>query len=50
MRRARARVIAVVFHLHIFGYRDQSFVPDTSTVILPSEHSRRDSQFRRPPT
>ena len=41
MRRARARGIAVVFHLHNFGYRDRSAFADCSAVIFPSEYSRR---------
>ena len=41
MRRARARGIAVVFHLHNFGYNDRRAFADVSTVIFPSEYSRR---------
>ena len=41
MRRARARGIAVVFHLHNFGYNDRRAFTDVSTVIFPSEYSRR---------
>jgi glycosyltransferase involved in cell wall biosynthesis len=40
MRRARARGIAVVFHLHNFGYRDRSALSHTSAIIFPSEYSR----------
>ena len=41
MRRARQRGIAVVFHLHNFGYHDRSAFADVSAVIFPSEYSRR---------
>jgi glycosyltransferase involved in cell wall biosynthesis len=41
MRRARARGIAVVFHLHNFGYDDRRAFADASAVIFPSEYSRR---------
>ena len=40
MRRARGRGIAVVFHLHNFGYRDRSAFANTTTVLFPSEYSR----------
>jgi len=40
MRRARQRGIAVVFHLHNFGYNDRSAFADVSAVIFPSEYSR----------
>ena len=50
MRRARQREIAVVFHLHNFGYsepkgsdskNDRRAFADVSAVIFPSEYSRR---------
>ncbi len=41
MRRARQRGIAVVFHLHNFGYNDRRAFADVSAVIFPSECSRR---------
>jgi glycosyltransferase involved in cell wall biosynthesis len=41
MRRARTRGIAVVFHLHNFGYDDRRAFADASAVIFPSEYSRR---------
>jgi len=41
MRRARQRGIAVVFHLHNFGYNDRRGFADDSAVIFPSEYSRR---------
>jgi len=41
MRRARLRGIAVVFHLHNFGYNDRRAFADVSAVIFPSEYSRR---------
>ncbi len=46
MRLARARNIAVVFHLHNFGYSDRRGFADASAVILPSEYSRRFHQRR----
>jgi len=46
MRRARARQIAVVFHLHNFGYNDRRGFADVSAVIFPSEYSRRFHQGR----
>jgi hypothetical protein len=45
MRRARARGIAVVFHLHNFGYGDRRGFADVTGVIFPSEYSRR--HYRR---
>ena len=45
MRRARARGISVVFHLHNFGYGDRRGFTDVSSVIFPSEYSRR--HYRR---
>ena len=41
MRRARARGIAVVFHLHNFGYNDRRAFDDVKAIIVPSEYSRR---------
>jgi glycosyltransferase involved in cell wall biosynthesis len=41
MRRARARGIAVVFHLHNFGYNDRRAFDDVKAIIFPSEYSRR---------
>ena len=41
MRRARQQGIAVVFHLHNFGYNDRRAFADVSAVIFPSEYSRR---------
>ena len=41
MRRARAKGIAVVFHLHNFGYNDRRDFVDVSALIFPSEYSRR---------
>jgi hypothetical protein len=41
MRRVRARGIAVVFHLHNFGYDDRRGFTDVSSVSFPSEYSRR---------
>jgi glycosyltransferase involved in cell wall biosynthesis len=41
MRRARSRGIAVVFHLHNFGYSDKRGLADVSAFIFPSEYSRR---------
>jgi len=40
MRRARQRGIAVVFHLHNFGYNDRRAFADVSSVIFPSQYSR----------
>jgi glycosyltransferase involved in cell wall biosynthesis len=45
MRRAKARGIAVVFHLHNFGYGDRRGFADVTGVIFPSEYSRR--HYRR---
>jgi glycosyltransferase involved in cell wall biosynthesis len=45
LRRARARGIAVVFHLHNFGYGDRRGFADVSGAIFPSEYSRR--HYRR---
>ena len=45
MQRARSMGIAVVFHLHNFGYNDRRGFTDVSAVIFPSEYSRR--HFRR---
>jgi glycosyltransferase involved in cell wall biosynthesis len=41
MRRARAGGTSVVFHLHNFGYSDRRGFVDASTVLFPSEYSRR---------
>jgi glycosyltransferase involved in cell wall biosynthesis len=41
MRRARARGIAVVFHLHNFGYNNARAFDDVKAIIFPSEYSRR---------
>jgi glycosyltransferase involved in cell wall biosynthesis len=41
MRRARARGIAVVFHLHNFGYNNRRAFDDVKAIIFPSEYSRR---------
>ena len=41
MRRTRLRGIAVVFHLHNFGYKNRRAFADVSAVIFPSEYSRR---------
>lgn len=41
MARARRRGVAVVFHLHNFGYPDRSAFADASAVLVPSEFSRR---------
>jgi hypothetical protein len=38
MRRARLRKIAVVFHLHNFGYNDRRAFADASAVLFPSEY------------
>ena len=45
MRRTRAKGIAVVFHLHNFGYGDRRGFTDVSGVIFPSDYSRR--HYRR---
>ncbi len=44
MQLARTLGVAVVFHLHNFGYNDRRGFADVSTVIFPSEYSRRHSQ------
>lgn len=41
MRLARARGIAVVFHLHNFAYKDHSAFAHTSAILVPSEYTRR---------
>jgi glycosyltransferase involved in cell wall biosynthesis len=41
MAQARRRRIAVVFHLHNFGYPDRQAFVQTSAIIFPSEYSRR---------
>ncbi|MFI5456414.1 MAG: glycosyltransferase [Isosphaerales bacterium] len=41
MRRARARGVAVVFHLHNFAYNNRIGFTDVSAVIFPSQYSRR---------
>jgi hypothetical protein len=41
MRRARARGIALIFHMYIFGCGDRREFADLSGVISPSEYSRR---------
>ena len=41
MLRARAKGIAVVFHLHNFGYNDRRGFEDVDAIIFPSEYSRR---------
>jgi len=46
MRRARAAGVAVVFHLHNFGYNDRRGFTDVAAVIFPSEYSRRHFQCR----
>jgi len=46
MRQARAHRTAVVFHLHNFGYNDRRGFADVSSVIFPSEYSRRFHQRR----
>jgi len=46
MRRAKAAGVAVVFHLHNFGYNDRRGFTDVSAVIFPSEYSRRHFQRR----
>jgi len=46
MRRAHARGIAVVFHLHNFGYNDRRAFDHVSAIIFPSEYSRRFHQRR----
>ena len=44
MQRARTMGMAVVFHLHNFGYNDRRGFNDVSAVIFPSEYSRRHFQ------
>jgi glycosyltransferase involved in cell wall biosynthesis len=41
MLKARAKGIAVVFHLHNFGYNDRRGFEDVDAIIFPSEYSRR---------
>ena len=41
MLKARARGVAVVFHLHNFGYNDRRGFEDVDAIIFPSEYSRR---------
>jgi glycosyltransferase involved in cell wall biosynthesis len=41
MKRARASGTTVVFHLHNFGYSSRRGFADVSTVLFPSEYSRR---------
>ncbi len=41
MARARRRGIAVVFHLHNFGYSDRRGFADAKAVLVPSEFTRR---------
>jgi len=41
MARARRRGVAVVFHLHNFGYPDRRAFAHASAVLVPSEFSRR---------
>jgi glycosyltransferase involved in cell wall biosynthesis len=45
MQRARAKGIAVVFHLHNFAYNDRRGFVDVSAIIFPSEYSR--NHYRR---
>ena len=45
MHRARAKGIAVVFHLHNFAYNDRRGFVDVSAIIFPSEYSR--NHYRR---
>jgi glycosyltransferase involved in cell wall biosynthesis len=44
MLRAKAMGVSVVFHLHNFGYDDRRAFTDVSSVIFPSEYSRRHFQ------
>jgi glycosyltransferase involved in cell wall biosynthesis len=44
MQLARTLGVAVVFHLHNFGYNDRRGFNDVSTVIFPSEYSRQHFQ------
>ena len=41
MRRARARAIPVVFHLHNFSYGDRRGFDDVSALLVPTEYARR---------
>lgn len=41
MARARRKGVAVVFHLHNFGYDDRRAFADATAVLVPSEYSRR---------
>ena len=41
MRQARSRGVAVVFHLHNFGYPDRSAFVHASIGLVPTEYSRR---------
>jgi glycosyltransferase involved in cell wall biosynthesis len=41
MRRARAKRIPVVFHLHNFSYNDRRGFDDVSAVLVPTECARR---------
>jgi glycosyltransferase involved in cell wall biosynthesis len=41
MARARKRGIAVVFHLHNFGYPDKTAFTHATAVLFPSEYSRK---------
>ena len=41
MRRARAKRVPVVFHLHNFSYNDRRGFTDVSAVLFPSEYSQR---------
>jgi glycosyltransferase involved in cell wall biosynthesis len=45
MRRARAADIPVVFHLHNFAYNDGTAFAHASTILFPSDYSRR--HYRR---
>ena len=45
MNRARAKDVAVVFHLHNFAYNDRRGFADVSAIIFPSEYSR--NHYRR---
>jgi glycosyltransferase involved in cell wall biosynthesis len=46
MAEARRRGIAVVFHLHNFGYADRSAFADADAVLVPSEYAARDYRRR----
>jgi glycosyltransferase involved in cell wall biosynthesis len=41
MRRARARAIPVVFHLHNFSYCDRRGFDDVSALLVPTKYARR---------